>query len=101
MKYWPEQLYLPDPVVDRLNRENWMRSGSKRLTERATAAVEESLAAYRPVETDPRLVDELQAIIRSGMKTDGALPLVPDAMAPLADLTDGTSGRRRRRRSGR
>jgi trimethylamine--corrinoid protein Co-methyltransferase len=101
MKYWPEQLYLPHPVIDRLNRENWARAGEKRLLERATAAVEERLAAYRPVETDPRLVEELQRIIRAGMKGDRHLPEVPEALGYAMDPADSADGRRRRRRSGR
>jgi trimethylamine--corrinoid protein Co-methyltransferase len=100
MKYWPEQLYLPNPVVDRLNRENWTRAGEKRLLERATAAVEERLATYRPVYTDPLLVEELKEIIRTGMKGDRPLPEIPEARGVVAPA-DGTDGRRRRRRSGR
>lgn len=98
MKYWPEQLYLPNPVIDRLNRENWTRAGGKRLEERATAAVDERLAAYQPVDTDSRIVAELHTIIRSGMKEDAPLPDVPQATVPKADLDEEGGGRRRRRR---
>lgn len=101
MKYWPEQLYLPNPVVDRLNRENWTRAGEKRLSERATAAVEERLAAYQPLETDPLLVEELQKIIRAGMKDDNPLPNVPEAVSHAAESADGANGRRHRRRVAR
>jgi trimethylamine--corrinoid protein Co-methyltransferase len=101
MKYWPEHLYLPDPVVDRLNRENWTRAGEKRLSERATAGVEERLAAYQPPETDPRLVAELQSIIRAGMEGDSPLPEVPEAAGRAAAFGDGVDGRRRRRRLGK
>jgi trimethylamine--corrinoid protein Co-methyltransferase len=97
MKHWPEQLYLPNPVIDRLNRENWSRAGEKRLSERATAAVEERLAAYRPVDSDPALVSELQKIIRSGMKGDTPLPEVPAATVPAANSDGGMDSRRRRR----
>jgi trimethylamine--corrinoid protein Co-methyltransferase len=100
MKYWPEQLYLPHPVIDRLNRENWTRAGEKRLLERAMAAVEERLAAYRPVGTDPHLVEELQKIIRAGMKDERPLPEIPEANGAMASA-GGADGRRRQRRRGR
>jgi trimethylamine--corrinoid protein Co-methyltransferase len=82
MKHWPEELYLPGPAFDRQNRENWTRSGSKRLRQRTRAEVEERLAAYEPVETDPGTDVELRRIICSGLAEDALLPDVPPPAAP-------------------
>ena len=27
LEYWPKELYLTDPVVDRTNRETWEKAG--------------------------------------------------------------------------
>ena len=35
------------------------------------------LAAYTPIETDPKLDAELRRLIRAGMETDQPLPTVP------------------------
>ncbi len=99
MKYWPEELYLPGPVFDRHNRENWARSGSKRLRQRTQAEVEERLATYQPVETDPERDAELRRIIRSGLEEEAPLPEVPPPAAPQVASTAPRRRRRSRRRS--
>jgi len=99
LEHWPRELYLTGPVVDRENRENWIRKGSKDLAGRACDEVERRLAAYRPVGTDPRLDAEMRRIIRAGLASQDALPELPplpDAGASRAPLP---GGRRRRHRS--
>lgn len=93
MARWSEELYLPNPVIDRDNRENWSKAGEPRLRERTRAEVERRLAAYEQVATGERLERELQRLIRGGMSGDGPLPEVPahEAQAPAE------TGRRRRR----
>ncbi len=54
MAHWPDELYLPSAIVDRDNREAWMRAGSKDTYQRACEEVDRRLAAYRQLETDPR-----------------------------------------------
>jgi trimethylamine--corrinoid protein Co-methyltransferase len=81
-RHWPEELYLPGRVIDRDNRESWMRAGSPDTNRRAIAEVERRLAAYQPVDTDPRVDIELQRIIRAGLESQTELPFVPP---PLAD----------------
>ena len=101
-EHWPVELHLPSPVIDRDNREAWTRAGAKEIDERATDEVNRRLAAYRQLETDPRLDAELLRIIRSGMvDPDAALPLVPPAPEPTAGEA-GPSRRvnRRRERAG-
>ena len=31
LKHWPQELYLTDPVIDRENRETWIKQGSQDL----------------------------------------------------------------------
>lgn len=77
LQHWPEELYLPSQVIDRLNREAWLKAGGQTLHQRAIAEVERRLAAYAPLETDPLVVRELQRIVQSGMSAGASLPPVP------------------------
>jgi len=74
MTHWPQELYLPGAVIDRDNRDNWQKAGKSTLAQRAQTEVERRLAAYEPVETDERIIAEMQKLIRSGM-VDGERPL--------------------------
>ncbi|MFZ2509156.1 MAG: trimethylamine methyltransferase family protein [Steroidobacteraceae bacterium] len=94
LKYWPQELYLTDPVIDRENRENWAKSGSKDLDQRAREEVEQRLAAYTPVATDPQVDAELQRLIRAGLREQVELPVLPPPPAPVA--TAVAAGRRNR-----
>src|SRR4026209_2660338 len=82
MAHWPTELYLPSPIVDRDNRENWMKAGGKDTYQRAVDEVERRTAAYRPIETDPAIDTELQRIIQSGLESQASLPFLPPALEP-------------------
>jgi trimethylamine--corrinoid protein Co-methyltransferase len=98
-EHWPRELFLPSPIIDRDNREAWLRAGGKEIDERATDEVNRRLAAYRQLETDPVLDAELQRIIRSGLSEPSvALPLVAPAPEPLTAGDDGPRRRPNRRR---
>ena len=101
LTHWPQQLYLPGPVYDRTNRENWERAGNKDLMQRAVEAVEERLAAYQPLETDPAVDQEMRRLIRLGMARGQPLPAVPEAHPPGAPTPDARSARRQERRARR
>lgn len=94
MEHWPQELYLPGPVIDRDNRENWEKKGSPDLHTRTQAEVKRRLATYEPVETAPEVEAALQELITSGLEGERRLPEVP----PPADDGGRRSGRRRRRR---
>jgi trimethylamine--corrinoid protein Co-methyltransferase len=96
--HWPDALYLPSPVVERDNRENWTKAGAQDTYARAVAETDRRLAAYRQVETDPRIEEELQRIIRSGLVEQQELPLVPPAPEPVAVAEPGSGRRRNLRR---
>jgi trimethylamine--corrinoid protein Co-methyltransferase len=101
LKHWPQELYLTSPVVDRENRENWIKSGSRDLWRRACDEVDRRLAAYVPVETDPRADAELRRIIHSGLRSQEELPEVKPAPQPATAPADEARGRRAHRRRAR
>lgn len=104
LEHWPQELYLTSPVIDRENRETWIRRGGKELPERAADEVEDRLAKYVPPETDDAVDTELQRLITSGFESQEELPVVP---APMSLSSAGSSAgreapkRRRRRRAPR
>jgi len=97
LAHWEQQLYLPGTVFDRKNREAWQRAGGKTLWQRAIAEVEQRLAAYTPVATDPRIVAEMERIIRSGMTGAAPLPARPGLHSAGAANADARRVRRFRR----
>ncbi len=100
LTHWPRELYMPSPVTDRDNRENWAKAGSRDLLRRATDEVERRLAAYEPLETDPMIMAEMERIITSGMSDPAPLPEIPAVRQP-SDNTDNEGNRRRHRRFAR
>jgi trimethylamine--corrinoid protein Co-methyltransferase len=89
--HWPEELYLPSKLYDRDNRENWMKAGALDADRRATAEVDRRLAAYEPPDTDPRVVEELGRIIKSGLVEQMELPLVPPPPLGGAEMVGATA----------
>jgi trimethylamine--corrinoid protein Co-methyltransferase len=92
MKHWPQQLYLTDPVIDRDNRENWEKTGSKQLYQRACEGVEKRLASYQPIETDAAIDAEMRRLVESGLEKQRVLPELP----PPPNPADAPVARRRR-----
>ncbi|MBI2763226.1 MAG: trimethylamine methyltransferase family protein [Chloroflexi bacterium] len=97
--HWPSALHLPSRAWERDNRENWTKSGALDTYARCVAEVDLRLAAYQPIDTDTRVVEELDRIIRSGLVDQTELPFVPPAPEPVA-LVGENEGRRRNRRRG-
>lgn len=99
LKYWPDELYLPSRVIDRDNRENWVKQGSPDLMQRAQTEVDKRLNAYVSPETDVTLDTELRRIIQLGMKEGADLPVVPPppANTTSAPVEDRRAARRRAR----
>ena len=99
LKYWPQELYLTDSVIDRENRENWAKSGSKELYERACEQVDRRLAAYLPFDTDPATDGELRRLIIAGLREQTELPVLPPPLAHVAaEVAAGRRSRPGRRR---
>jgi trimethylamine--corrinoid protein Co-methyltransferase len=97
LEQWPRQLYLTDPVIDRLNRENWQEQGEKDLLQRATEAVDNRLAAYTPVATDPEIDQAMRALVMEGFESQEKLPDLPPPPDP-ANAPKAGRGRRSSRR---
>ena len=99
LKYWPQELYLTDPVIDRENRENWAKAGSKELYQRACEQVDRRLAAYLPFDTDPAVDGELRRLIITGLREQTELPVLPPPPEPAAgEVAAGRRSRPGRRR---
>jgi len=98
MKHWPTELYLPSAIIDRDNRENWLRQGSKDTYTRAVEETERRLVAYQPLETDPAIDEELRRIIQAGMTEEAELPFIPPAEMPVAPPAGAGQRRRNPRR---
>ena len=99
LEQWPKELYLTDPVIDRANRETWEETGSKTLWDRACGQVEERLANYTPIETDPAIDTAMRELILDGLEEQDTLPELPPPPDARAKREPG--GRRRRRRRSR
>lgn len=99
MAHWPEELYLPGPVIDRQNRENWTKAGAPTLTERTRAEVERRLSAYTPPKLDETIQEEMERIVMAGLRNDGPLPEIPPLSSGDATGSRDRRGRRQTRRS--
>ncbi|HEX7474127.1 MAG TPA: trimethylamine methyltransferase family protein, partial [Candidatus Limnocylindrales bacterium] len=95
---WPTELYLPSAVVDRDNREGWLRKGGLDAAQRATVEVYRRLAPYQPIDTDPAIDAELRRIIASGLREQTTLPELPSPPDASARLDEGPHRRANRRR---
>jgi trimethylamine--corrinoid protein Co-methyltransferase len=100
LEHWPNELYLTDPVIDRTNRENWEESGSPTLTDRACAEVDQRLASYEPIVTDPEIDAAMRRLITDGFEKQTELPeLPPPPAAQPPKRPAGRRGRAGRRRA--
>jgi trimethylamine:corrinoid methyltransferase-like protein len=100
LKYWPQELYLTDPVLDRLNRDSWVEAGSRSLNDRACEQVELRLSNYQPFETDPAIDAEMRRLVMDGLQSQDTLPELPPLSKPPAPTGAGRRRNRRRKRSG-
>jgi trimethylamine---corrinoid protein Co-methyltransferase len=94
MAHWPSELYLPSTIVDRDNREAWLRLGGKDTYQRACDEVERRLASYRQPATDPAIDAELRSIIKAGLSDQTVLPEIPPAPEPAEVAPSGAAARR-------
>ena len=98
LKYWPQELYLTDPVLDRMNRDSWAEAGSRELNDRACEQVEIRLAKYQPFETDPAIDAEMRRLVTDGLESQEKLPVLPPLAEPMSASGGGRRRNRRRRR---
>jgi trimethylamine--corrinoid protein Co-methyltransferase len=60
LQYWPEELYLPGPMVDRTNWDQWKDQGSKDWRKRANEIIDELLSSYEVEAVDPKIHKQIQ-----------------------------------------
>ncbi|MDH3351870.1 MAG: trimethylamine methyltransferase family protein [Gammaproteobacteria bacterium] len=100
LQHWPQELYQTDPVIDRANRETWEETGSLSLSDRACQQVEERLANYTPIATDPAVDRALRHLVVDGLRQQAELPeLPPNPQPPAPKRKPGRRGRPGRRRT--
>jgi len=94
---WKDRIFVTgaDEAQGRRYLQCLATADGRTLWQRAVEEVERRLAAYRPVETDPHIVAEMERIIRSGMSADAPLPAIPD-VADRPGIEGGDSRRQRR-----
>ena len=101
LKHWPQELYLTDAVIDRVNREAWEESGSLQLYDRACQQVETRLANYTPIETDTAIDAQMRKLVQDGLEKQQELPKLPPVPVPPAPKMQASRrGRASRRRRG-
>jgi trimethylamine--corrinoid protein Co-methyltransferase len=64
LQYWPEELYLPGPMVDRTNWDQWEDQGSRDWRKRANEIIDENLASYELEPLDAKVHKEIQDMFR-------------------------------------
>lgn len=95
LAHWRTALHLPGPVYDRKGWDAWARAGSPTLIQRANAEVDQRLAAYRPVATDPAIDRELRRLLAG--REGYPLPAAPPSDSVRPDRVAGREARRRSR----
>ena len=64
LEHWPGELYLPGPMVDRTNWDQWADQGSRDWKSRANEVIDETLAAYEVEPLAEGLHREIQDLFR-------------------------------------
>jgi trimethylamine--corrinoid protein Co-methyltransferase len=64
LAHWPEELYLPGPMIDRTNWDQWTEQGSRDWRGRALAMIDETLARYEEPPLDRSLRSDIEELFR-------------------------------------
>src|SRR5262245_26976128 len=73
LQYWPEELYLPGPMVDRTNWDQWQDQGSRDWRQRANEVIDEKLASYEVEPLPETLHGEIRDLFTRTCKEEGAV----------------------------
>jgi trimethylamine--corrinoid protein Co-methyltransferase len=75
LAHWPAELYMPGPMVDRTNWDQWAEQGSRDWKKRAGEVIDERLASYE-VEPLPRETHaEIRGMLQRTCRTDESFTL--------------------------
>lgn len=80
---WQQELYLPGPMIDRTNWDQWTERGSHDWQARANSVIDETLAAYEVEPLERRVHDEIIDLFRKSRSGDGV------ALPALGEKADG------------
>jgi trimethylamine---corrinoid protein Co-methyltransferase len=65
LEHWPEELYLPGPMIDRTNWDQWKTDGSKTCRDRAREVIEACLDDYDLEPLDTALHAEIRNLFQN------------------------------------
>jgi trimethylamine---corrinoid protein Co-methyltransferase len=75
LEHWPEELYLPGPMVDRTNWDQWKGEGEKTFRDRALGVLDDCLENYEVEPVDEKLHHEIRDLFkRTANDKDVRLP---------------------------
>ena len=86
LAHWRDTLYLPGPTFDRQSWDAWSKAGSKTLIQRADEEVDQRLAAWQPLETDPALDREMRRLLTGRRRLHAACSAVASAISDAPTL---------------
>lgn len=64
LEHWPDELYLPGPMIDRTNWDQWKEGGQKSLRDRALGVIDECLENYEVGPLDEKLHQEIRELFQ-------------------------------------
>jgi trimethylamine--corrinoid protein Co-methyltransferase len=73
LAHWPAELYLPGPMIDRTNWDQWAEQGSRDWRARASAVIDETLAAWEVEPLEERVDQEIRDLFRRTCRDDGVV----------------------------
>jgi trimethylamine--corrinoid protein Co-methyltransferase len=73
LAHWPEELYLPGPMVDRTNWDQWEMQGSKDHRARAAEVIEAALDDYDVEPLEDAVHDEIRQLFERTCNTEGVV----------------------------
>lgn len=77
LAHWPQELYLPGPMVDRTNWDQWEVQGSRTWRDRALEQIDELLGRYEEAPLPDALHAEIRGLIsRTGLEPGATLPML-------------------------
>ena len=76
LEYWPKELYMPGPMVDRTSWQQWEQFGSNTWQDRARNMIQESLDNYNEEPIEEKLDQELRMIMCDGNVNPDDLPVL-------------------------
>ena len=75
LEYWPKELYMPGPMVDRTSWQQWEQFGSNTWKDRARNMIQESLDNYTESPIEKKLDNELRKIMSHDKINPENLPI--------------------------